>query len=133
MHDIHNGQQDVQDAKGQCKFENIWVRYKVNINDPSEEWAVSGANNGCVLDCKFDFAHKHSRHVDKDYIHHLEKGRITFQVWGKLVATAAGKTAGARAQETLNEIKEKQAEMLELLAGFGIKGTTAGLPDGGPR
>eukprot|EP01064_Diplonema_japonicum_P004406 TRINITY_DN1286_c2_g4_i2.p1 TRINITY_DN1286_c2_g4~~TRINITY_DN1286_c2_g4_i2.p1 ORF type:complete len:931 (+),score=161.76 TRINITY_DN1286_c2_g4_i2:62-2854(+) len=89
-----------------CKYEKVWVRYRVNSKDPSEPWSQTDPSGAACLDPSYNFVKKHSFKVTPEFAKYLEKGFVRFQIWGKLVATVNTDAAVQRA---------KQAELMALL------------------
>eukprot|EP01062_Namystynia_karyoxenos_P053963 TRINITY_DN4404_c0_g1_i1.p1 TRINITY_DN4404_c0_g1~~TRINITY_DN4404_c0_g1_i1.p1 ORF type:complete len:941 (+),score=367.60 TRINITY_DN4404_c0_g1_i1:100-2922(+) len=108
---------------GKCRYANCWVRYRVS--QIGEEWASTDPVKGQALELPLNFAKKHKRFVDADFVQQLEKGRMIFQIWGKLASTNPQRVVG-RNQEVLNEIHEKQQELCKVLKSAGVKNVPAG-------
>jgi kinesin family protein 1 len=70
---------------GRPKYRDTWVRYKINSSDHTEEFTESAHDESSRIDPKYDHVHKFKRHVDDTFLAHIKKGKITFQVWGKLI------------------------------------------------
>eukprot|EP01062_Namystynia_karyoxenos_P053964 TRINITY_DN4404_c0_g1_i2.p1 TRINITY_DN4404_c0_g1~~TRINITY_DN4404_c0_g1_i2.p1 ORF type:complete len:999 (+),score=382.62 TRINITY_DN4404_c0_g1_i2:152-2998(+) len=75
---------DIKEGTGLPEYDHVWVRYKIDLNDEGEDWHRTECDPQCTLTPQFKYVQKHKRLVDDKFIRHLEKGRIVFQVWGKL-------------------------------------------------
>eukprot|EP00672_Neobodo_designis_P022090 CAMPEP_0174839334 /NCGR_PEP_ID=MMETSP1114-20130205/7973_1 /TAXON_ID=312471 /ORGANISM="Neobodo designis, Strain CCAP 1951/1" /LENGTH=909 /DNA_ID=CAMNT_0016073457 /DNA_START=149 /DNA_END=2878 /DNA_ORIENTATION=- len=80
---------------GRPKYRDTWVRYRLNPADHTEEFTETKHDESSRIDPKYDHAKKFKQMVDDDFLKHIQKGRITFQIWGKLIEDVP---AGARAQ-----------------------------------
>eukprot|EP01065_Artemidia_motanka_P031400 TRINITY_DN3774_c0_g2_i1.p1 TRINITY_DN3774_c0_g2~~TRINITY_DN3774_c0_g2_i1.p1 ORF type:complete len:967 (+),score=200.36 TRINITY_DN3774_c0_g2_i1:49-2901(+) len=98
---------DISDGTGHAKFDNVWVRYKIDVSDHEEQWKQSDPSSQGTLTPEFNYSQKEKRVVDKSFLQHIEKGRIFFQVWGKLSDTARRPTT---ATDGRNVRKRQQEE-----------------------
>lgn len=73
---------------GRAKYRDTWVRYKIVAGDHTEDYTETNHEAQCVIDPKYNHEKKFKRFVDDDFLRHIKKGKITFQVWGKLVEEA---------------------------------------------
>jgi len=91
---------DITEAGAGANFEQVFVRYKFDMNDEEEEWHKTELDQKCSLTPQFNFSKKHTKTVDANLIHHVTKKSMVFQVWGKLSdsvrPTAAAGGAGGR-------------------------------------
>eukprot|EP00659_Diplonema_papillatum_P012500 gene12500-19342_t len=67
-----------------CKYEDVWVRYKLDITDPTEKWSNTDPCKGDSFSPAFNFSKTHTIFCDQDFIDALPNKRIVCQVWGKL-------------------------------------------------
>lgn len=74
---------DLKDG-GNPKYKDTWVRYKVNDRDPTEEYTETGHEPKTAIEAKFNHSKKFKLFVDDEIMTLFSKGKITFQVWGKL-------------------------------------------------
>jgi kinesin family protein 1 len=80
---------------GRPKYRDTWVRYKINAGDHTEEFTESAHDTTGRIDPEYKHQQKFKRFVDEDFYRHITKGKVTFQVWGKLIEDAP---ASARVQ-----------------------------------
>merc|ERR1711991_409303 len=58
--------------------------YKINPAD-AEEFTETEHDTSSRIDPTYNHSHKFKRLVDDDFLRHITKGKITLQVWGKLI------------------------------------------------
>jgi len=75
---------------GRSKYHDTWVRYKIVAGDVREDFTETQHVLSSVVDPKYNHSKRFSKFVDQDFLRHLQKGKITFQVWGKLVEDTKG-------------------------------------------
>eukprot|EP01059_Diplonema_ambulator_P009951 TRINITY_DN1992_c0_g2_i1.p1 TRINITY_DN1992_c0_g2~~TRINITY_DN1992_c0_g2_i1.p1 ORF type:complete len:944 (+),score=366.07 TRINITY_DN1992_c0_g2_i1:41-2833(+) len=92
----------------ECKYEKVWVRYKINARDLAEPWSQTEPSKQACLDPKYNYKKKHTCKVTQEFCKHLEKGFVRFQIWGKVIATGATHNESA-------SMRSKQAELLTLM------------------
>lgn len=85
---------DVEGGQG-CRYEKVYVRYKLDMLDDDEPWTETPPDPSSTFNPKFGFTKTHTLKVDKDVLNKLTKGRMTFQVWGKVCDTEKLATTGA--------------------------------------
>eukprot|EP01059_Diplonema_ambulator_P036057 TRINITY_DN8827_c0_g1_i1.p1 TRINITY_DN8827_c0_g1~~TRINITY_DN8827_c0_g1_i1.p1 ORF type:complete len:942 (+),score=190.00 TRINITY_DN8827_c0_g1_i1:150-2975(+) len=78
---------------GNCKYERVWVRYKLDITDPTEEWNRTEECAESTFTPSFDWCKTHTQFADKDFLDLLTTRRIVFQVWGRLKLQSQQKPA----------------------------------------
>ena len=71
-------------AGGKPKYRDTWIRYRINDRDTEEEWTETTHDTSNAIEAKFDHVKKFKKFVDDDMVRLFTKGKITFQVWGKL-------------------------------------------------
>ena len=76
---------DVNLQFGHCKWEQVWVRYKLDLMDENEEWSKTEETTGSTFNPTFTYVKKHKKIADRDFIDSLGKKRIVFQVWGHMI------------------------------------------------
>lgn len=96
---------NVEGGQG-CRYEKVYVRYKINHEDEDEEWTTTEPDNSSTFNPKFNFRQKHTIKVDKDTLRRLEKGRMVFQVWGRLCDS---KTAAPKVSMTAKKAEAEAA------------------------
>eukprot|EP00668_Euglena_longa_P002240 GGOE01002586.1.p1 GENE.GGOE01002586.1~~GGOE01002586.1.p1 ORF type:complete len:941 (-),score=309.77 GGOE01002586.1:82-2904(-) len=106
-------------VNGMPKYEDCFVRYKFDADDFFEPFtSTNEAHAGFSL--QFNFAHKHKVHVTPEVLHHIQKGRITFQLWGKLSTKVYNKASPAsmekatRLEETKRQLDAFDLQIQEL-------------------
>eukprot|EP01006_Ploeotia_vitrea_P028536 TRINITY_DN61206_c0_g1_i1.p1 TRINITY_DN61206_c0_g1~~TRINITY_DN61206_c0_g1_i1.p1 ORF type:complete len:931 (+),score=93.40 TRINITY_DN61206_c0_g1_i1:106-2898(+) len=108
---INNLKFESQNSKmegGGCRYENVFVRYKFNMDDYDEKWTVSPEDKSKSLTPTFNFGKKHTVFVTSEILKHITTGRIIFQVWGNV------KQSGSSARPTTTraaQISMKRAEL----------------------
>eukprot|EP00668_Euglena_longa_P003094 GGOE01003614.1.p1 GENE.GGOE01003614.1~~GGOE01003614.1.p1 ORF type:complete len:915 (-),score=298.71 GGOE01003614.1:391-3111(-) len=80
---VHDAVFDPGD-RAYCRYKNTFVRYNVNPKDPSSQWIETEKNMECTFNPRFCFKRLHIMKVTPDVLRLLLKGRITFQLWGKV-------------------------------------------------
>jgi len=80
-------------AGGKPKYCDTWIRYKINDRDPDEEFSVTEHDSGNGIEANFNYEKKFKVHVTEEMGRHFVKGKITFQVWGKVAEKKGGATA----------------------------------------
>eukprot|EP00667_Euglena_gracilis_P001959 EG_transcript_1959 len=80
---IHDAVFDAGD-RAYCRYQNTFVRYRVNPKDSSSEWVTTEKNMECTFNPRYGFKRLHVTKVTADVLRLLLKGRITFQLWGKV-------------------------------------------------
>eukprot|EP00669_Euglena_mutabilis_P006455 TRINITY_DN2068_c0_g1_i2.p1 TRINITY_DN2068_c0_g1~~TRINITY_DN2068_c0_g1_i2.p1 ORF type:complete len:916 (-),score=316.03 TRINITY_DN2068_c0_g1_i2:289-3003(-) len=80
---IHNAVFDAGD-RAYCRYQNTFVRYNINPSDPASEWVETEKNAECTFNPKYNFKKLHTLTVTPDVLKLLLRGRIIFQVWGKI-------------------------------------------------
>eukprot|EP01006_Ploeotia_vitrea_P055252 TRINITY_DN67977_c10_g3_i1.p1 TRINITY_DN67977_c10_g3~~TRINITY_DN67977_c10_g3_i1.p1 ORF type:complete len:904 (-),score=149.04 TRINITY_DN67977_c10_g3_i1:136-2847(-) len=107
---------NITDSGQVCKFTNVWVRYKVDISNNEEEWSNSEEVAESTFNPKFNYRKVHKVKVDQHILHLLLKGRIIFQVWGKLSqdATAPASPRKGKLDPLDAQIAEKKRILEEL-------------------
>eukprot|EP01006_Ploeotia_vitrea_P055253 TRINITY_DN67977_c10_g4_i1.p1 TRINITY_DN67977_c10_g4~~TRINITY_DN67977_c10_g4_i1.p1 ORF type:complete len:420 (-),score=96.07 TRINITY_DN67977_c10_g4_i1:305-1564(-) len=126
---IHNVVFDTHLAEGgqTCKFCNTWVRYKIDISNEEEEWSKTNECPEATFNPKYNWKKHHKMKVDQHVLHLMMKGRIIFQVWGRLSTDAAaqGSPRGGKKGE-LQRLDEEIAERRKVLAELDAKLKAAG-------
>jgi hypothetical protein len=102
---------------GVCKYDKIFVRYKFNANDEYEDWSKTQEKSAETFDLELKFSKKHKTHVDEEVLQHIQKGKISFQLWGNLSTKAmmqAHRPGTADGMSTRLEAKKRELEDLEI-------------------
>ena len=86
-------------AGGRPKYHDVWVRYKLHGGDHDEMFTETAHVAQASINVRLNHSKKFKVTADRDFVNKLEKGRMTFQVWGKIVED--GGTAGARGSSVL--------------------------------
>lgn len=103
---------DVEGGQG-CRYEKCYVRYKLDMADDDEAWTETPADPSSTFNPKFNFTKTHALKVDKEVLAKLQKGRMTFQVWGTVCDSgkrAAPQAAGDRAKRA-DEVAAMQSKL----------------------
>eukprot|EP01013_Petalomonas_cantuscygni_P008283 TRINITY_DN20_c0_g1_i2.p1 TRINITY_DN20_c0_g1~~TRINITY_DN20_c0_g1_i2.p1 ORF type:complete len:922 (-),score=264.68 TRINITY_DN20_c0_g1_i2:162-2927(-) len=107
-------QVNVEGGQG-CRYENVYVRYKINMDDEDEPWSQTPPDPSSTFNPKFNYSKVHTMNVDKDALSRLQKGRIIFQVWGKLCDSAKAVKPkvdmGQKRKETEAKVEEMRLEV----------------------
>lgn len=69
---------------GQPRFKDVFVRYKFNSRDLDEKFTETKHDTSGGINLRFDHKSKHKVFVDAATLNHIMKGKMTFQVWGKM-------------------------------------------------
>lgn len=85
---------DLKDG-GKPKYRDTWIRYKINDRDYNEEWTETEHDLACAIEPTYNHKKKFKRIVDDDIMRLLTKGKITFQIWGKLTDEVMKPSKGA--------------------------------------
>eukprot|EP00744_Colponema_vietnamica_P000666 GILI01001176.1.p1 GENE.GILI01001176.1~~GILI01001176.1.p1 ORF type:complete len:599 (+),score=125.79 GILI01001176.1:42-1838(+) len=72
---------------GKPRFKDVFVRYKINREDLDEQYKETKRDASSGVDVKFNYKQNHKVFVDSEMFNHIMKGRLTFQVWGKVADT----------------------------------------------
>eukprot|EP00667_Euglena_gracilis_P001967 EG_transcript_1967 len=99
---------------GAPKYEDCFVRYKFDANDFFEPFTCTPeAPSGFTL--QFNFAQRHKVRVTPEVLYHIQKGRITFQLWGKLSTKVYNKASpSSMGKATRLEETKRQLDVLDL-------------------
>eukprot|EP01012_Entosiphon_sulcatum_P049946 TRINITY_DN68692_c0_g1_i1.p1 TRINITY_DN68692_c0_g1~~TRINITY_DN68692_c0_g1_i1.p1 ORF type:complete len:899 (+),score=165.89 TRINITY_DN68692_c0_g1_i1:50-2746(+) len=96
-----------------CRYNHTWLRYKINPQDPEEEWHCTTAVPNATFNPKFNHKSFHVYQVDQHVLNMFSKGRMLVQAWGTLsdVAVTENTEEGelAERRRILAEL-EKQIE-----------------------
>ena len=76
-------------AGGSSKYTDTWIRYKLQSNDSMEPYTET-AHFKDGIEVKINEIKKFTVMVDQDMLNHFAKGKIVFQVWGKLAQQKGG-------------------------------------------
>ena len=87
---------DLKAALGQCKYCDTFVRYKFDSSDDSEEFTETPKFPACAVEVEYKSSQKHSINVTPPVLKLLVKGRIVFQVYGKIATQFAGRGVADR-------------------------------------
>eukprot|EP01060_Flectonema_neradi_P010036 TRINITY_DN1717_c0_g1_i1.p1 TRINITY_DN1717_c0_g1~~TRINITY_DN1717_c0_g1_i1.p1 ORF type:complete len:936 (+),score=210.79 TRINITY_DN1717_c0_g1_i1:44-2809(+) len=97
-----------------CKYEDVWVRYKLDNGDPTEHWSSCPQSEGNTFTPTYDWEKKHSLVVDREFIDSLSHRRIVFQVWGKLRSSNVPvKVAGTNQRKSVTRTADPRKRTLE--------------------
>jgi len=96
-----------------CKYERVYVRYKFNQDNDDEEWTSTLPDEQATFNPKFQFSKIHTVFVDKEALNRLQKGRIIFQVWGKLAHLKKGPGGAGVKEKKRHEIEELDHQLDE--------------------
>lgn len=72
-----------------CRYCDTFVRYKVNVEDPSEAYSETAHDTRCAIDPVFKYSQRHSVQVEEKMLKLFTKGRMIMQVWGKIAPKVA--------------------------------------------
>ena len=96
-----------------CKYEDVWIRYKIDISDPTEEWSACPSSTTATFTPEYNWQKKHTQLVDNEFIEALNARRVVFQVWGKLGSKDAAAIPQLQSRRSVTRTTDPRKRTLE--------------------